>query len=66
MGEVVAGVVPHRAPVVRSSVEEVVVGSFKALVCRVLGHDAMKVPRDDEGGGYAYECRRCGAAGIRP
>ncbi|GEA90220.1 hypothetical protein [Cellulomonas cellasea] len=40
--------------------------TFKALVCRVLGHDATKVPRDDEGGGYAYECRRCGAAGIRP
>jgi hypothetical protein len=36
------------------------------LLCRVLGHDARKVPRDDEGGGYAYECRRCGAAGIRP
>ena len=39
---------------------------YKRLLCRVLGHDARKVPRDDEGGGYSYECRRCGAEGIRP
>lgn len=57
---------PAPAPWCVPPVVEVVVVSFKALLCRVLGHDAMKVPRDDEGGGYAYECRRCGAAGIRP
>ena len=36
------------------------------LLCRVLGHRATKVPRDDEGGGYFYACRRCGVEGIRP
>ena len=36
------------------------------LLCRVLGHQPTKVPRDDEGGGYSYACRRCGEEGISP
>lgn len=65
MGPVAHPASTSTASVVRPPRRSSVV-AFKALVCRVLGHDAMKVPRDDEGGGYAYECRRCGAAGIRP
>ncbi|MDT0166063.1 hypothetical protein Q9R32_10880 [Actinotalea sp. AC32] len=39
---------------------------LETLVCRILGHRPTKVPRDDEGGGLAYACLRCGAEGIRP
>jgi len=37
---------------------------FKRLLCRVLGHSTMKVPREDEGG-YTLRCRRCGLEGPR-
>lgn len=34
------------------------------LLCRVLGHDPRKVPRQDEAG-YTLRCRRCGVEGAR-
>ncbi|WP_199422931.1 hypothetical protein [Actinotalea solisilvae] len=39
---------------------------LSTLVCRLLGHRPTKVPRDDEGGGFVYACRRCCAEGVRP
>ncbi|MHA3946914.1 hypothetical protein [Cellulomonas bogoriensis] len=36
------------------------------VLCRLLGHRATKVPRDDEGGGFVYACTRCRTEPVPP